>query len=306
METPGLHMLSLPRRRRSNFFLSMKKPEETIANGKEHPLFSLNSTFGPKRVIHKFNEIIATTYRSIPVALLFQYVRYRCAEDGQTHDVVDPETDLSTGTTEISYRSKVITLADVMRLFPYFGQKQAFLALRRLWSRREPIDVAPLLSRSRIPHTQFYKYRVREDAYDDVPDLRESALHRLCPEVAKEIGIVPAIVVENVRYHILRNWDEAARKNNHDHFKTVDRADHYIAPAAWQESHRYVSVRTAFRAFDVAERSGHLVRKGVRYGRIPVWTLPKKELEAYAKLHMSGHPDHSKKENLNILKDNDL
>ena len=290
---------------------------KAVSTANSHP----NAEFGePKllpdhRPLHKFNEIIARFF-GIPSALLFEYFKFRCAKDGVQMEERNPETLQKTGKVITVYKFKQLSLGDLQRLYPYMGREEIRLGVWRLWSSDSDVGMAPLLSRVKVSGTDCYKYRVRDDVYDELytyrrsdyelPALRDGALHRLHPKLAKEIGIVPAIIIENIRYHVLRNWERAAASVGDDFYKTLQRADHFISPHAWQESHRYISPSTAKRGFRLVEASGHIVKKGIRFGRIPIWTLADKELDDFAKSKMDGHPDYSQKRRVNALEDNDL
>jgi hypothetical protein len=121
--------------------------------------------------------------------------------------------------------------------------------------------------------------------------------HKFSTNLARELGVVPAIIYRNTRFWVLKNWMDRAdelyarmkpEQFDHDVYVMKDfsydntrkAAAHFCTVEEWLKSHRYISLRSAFRGFYCLLEEG-LLKRTYLADKLPAWSLPAKTLFCY-------------------------
>jgi hypothetical protein len=222
---------------------------------------------------HQFNPQIARVY-SLPAALVFQYIFYRCAAE----------------------KAKFITftVSELAERYPYMDRTTVLRALNLLVY---PTDNPALVSRKIIKGVYYYGI---------VPTDKSCGTYRFDVRIATELGIAPAIILASVGYWVKMNWkqkaEEAVRKLDpkqfdYDHpamfeealVQTVRGAAHTTTIEDWVTRHSYLSERTARRGFSCLLKAGLLEKRPGKHHKT-IYTLNVDLLSKYGDklLSLSG------------------
>ena len=223
---------------------------------------------------HRFDPIVATCY-GVPAALVYNYIAFRVKY--QLNEFI------------------VITLPEFYARYPYMGEKQVRLALETL---TRPGKRAPALI-NRQYDGGCYSYALTANVV-----LKPKEGHKFDPVLATKLGIIPAVIYENVSYWVKRNWDIAYDKAvtnidpaNFDfdqrkldafvYTATRTKAYHTGSIVDWMKLHTYTSFATAKRGFALLLKKKLLM---VTHGRRlkPVWELPEKQVAAHMSFCVNG------------------
>jgi len=222
---------------------------------------------------HRFDANVATSY-GVPAALVFNYIAFR-----------------------VKYQKDefiTITLPEFYAQYPYMGKWEVRAALKAL---TRPGRKAPALVNRQLDNG-CYSYAINAMVFN--PDKG----HKFDPDLAVKLGIIPAVIYQNISYWIKRNWDIAHEKvaptldpadfdfdqRKFDSFVytiTRTKAYHTGSISDWMELHPYTSFATAKRGFALLLKKKMLT---VTHGRRlkPVWELPEKEVAAHLSFCVSG------------------
>ena len=219
-----------------------------------------------KFVPHCFNTAIAKAY-GVNAAILFHGVEH-----------------YSRYTPDHFVRA---TLAELKARHPYLGPKKIRNALRRLTHPRKRNPV--LLHRNADDGSFSYSPNCDPE--------KEPKLHWFDTKLACEVGVVAAIIYQNISFWIKRNWEqtreEVERKIDPKSFNfdavAADRytyaesrkaAMHHGRVDKWAEEHPYIALRTVQRGFETLKNAGLLKVRYVKR-KTPVWSLPEETLSEY-------------------------
>ena len=225
---------------------------------------------------HSFNPTIAQNF-GINAAIIFQYISFRSRHSPAPDKFVR------------------LTLPDFQMQYPYMGSWEIRLALDKLTlPASRPSSISPGKISPAIVHR-----RLESDGYSYAPichDIMGTTKHRFDRVLAAKIGVLPAIIYDNVSYWIKFNWDVAFNEVyqkidpadfNDDDFKvrqfaaeyTKPKAAHHGKVRAWAAEHPYVTLRSAERGFQQLVQIG-LLKVTHTTRKIPVWELaPEGELD---------------------------
>ena len=211
----------------------------------------------------RFPTNIAEQY-SVNAAILYQYLSFR-AEKTQT-------------------RSIRISLRELASKYTYLSTKQIRVALDTLMTGDR--NRCALVVRNIDEGTQVCRYTVLKLGELGV---EPGAPHRINIEVAEQLGVIPAVVYNNIENWVRANWKNAAAEAlnkldvesyngdagamNYDSFvESRHAAWTYKTPKSWHEDHKYTALRSVERAFALLAEKGWLV-KLTNPSRVPAWTL---------------------------------
>jgi hypothetical protein len=214
--------------------------------------------------IHSFCPYVAESY-GVNAALIYRHFCF-CAPRSKTGVI----------------RKSISELA---KLYPYMGRKAVWNALNLICrgSRREPA----LVKRKVIGQTVLF-----------TPDLsvESGQAHTFDAEVAADVGVVPAIILSNLRYWVRTNWkngadyeaekldpanydDRLLDELNADAFTLSEtRAAVKLTTTRWAEKHPYVHLSSVHRGFAILVKAGYIT-KTVDAKKQPHWQLSKAEME---------------------------
>lgn len=217
---------------------------------------------------HQFDPKLAKRY-SINAAIIYQYVWYRSVKMANGGWVA-------------------LTLDDICKQYTYMGRKQVRLALKILVNpgKRNPA----LLARKRIGKAAAFVYQPNDKA-------EGTGFIRFDTQVATELGVVAAIIHNNMAFWIKDNWEKKAEelsqcvdpeKFDYDAIQVRYFAYHSTRKAAArsvtvQKMARvcpYIPLRTVERAFSCLRKAGLLVNLSQNV-RNPVWTIQRKMLASF-------------------------
>ena len=214
---------------------------------------------------HRFDLDVARDF-GINAAIVYEYISARCALSYNRDKSVD------------------LPLSILLKQWPYLGAKQIRNAIDRL---AHPAN--GIIYKSKSPHGYNCRYALRGKS--EATAIR----YFFCANLAKRVGIVPAIVHQNLAYRITDNWClkwteyvDALKAEFHpaDLYPEAIRearewARHKITPVNWTKIGNVIPLRVVERAFGTLRAAGLI--KLLRYElRTPVWTLPDKELNRFS------------------------
>ena len=215
---------------------------------------------------HGFDPEIAVSH-GIPAALIYGYIQWRCQ-----HSKVEWVQ---------------LTLENVAVQYPYLGKKQVWSALKKLTDKK-----SGLLTKK----PSLYGYANRYQLKGKPKSCQRP--HKFDASLAAEHGIIPAVIHWNISHWIKKNWrqltEELERQLKPEDYddnltlmmetaldQTRDAAKFKGGAEQWAKLHPYTSLSTVERGFATLLKAG-LLKKYRTSDRVPVWFLPKKELDAYA------------------------
>ena len=201
-----------------------------------------------REVTHKFNVQMAETH-GITAAIVYQCLYWHC-----THPADKPKG---------CYRGTTPELASRM---PYLSYKEVRLALTKLTSRIGKQGRFILKAEDGI-----------ERVYTICREPERSKIHSFDPKVAERVGVLPAIVYDNVMYWL----SESDSRGDLD-------LKHCVSPHDWCKIHAYAPLCSVERAFSHLEKTGELLKTGERStARAPYWsvTLGEGRLDRWYAIH---------------------
>lgn len=218
-------------------------------------------------VAHKFDTQVAGVYGIIP-AIIFQYVCWRSSNS--------------------PVRWIQFTVDELCKQYPYLTPKQVRLALHALVN-----------SGSRTPALVLRK-RVCGRSFMYAPACKDSKAdqwHYFDIRLAERLGLVPAIIFQNIGWWIKKNWQEHAdeyyryldpakfdddwdQMQGHAYLHTRRAAAHHCYVRVWAGEHAYIPQRSIERGFSCLLAAGLLVCSYSR-NRLPVWQFSDKMARDY-------------------------
>ena len=185
---------------------------------------------------HRFDPSVATCY-GVPAALVYNYIAFRVKY--QLNEFI------------------VITLPEFYARYPYMGEWEVRAALATLTrtGKRAPALI------NRQYDGGCYSYALNANVV-----LNPKGGHKFDPFLATELGIIPAVIYENISYWVKKNWDIAYEdvvpnldpadfdfdQREFDAFAyTATRAKAYHTGSIvdWAKLHTFTSFATAKRGF---------------------------------------------------------
>lgn len=239
---------------------------------------------------HVFDYRVASVY-GIPSALIFQYIYSVC---------------------KVRNLNQVgLTIAELSSRYPYYSKATIWNGLRNLINpkNKDGKKIPPLIKRKRLPNGLCL--------YQPLAEANTEGLHKFLVEEAVEHGVIPAIILHNIRKAAFANWETSidrirdqyrglwGRKYDvyEDYYTdlmklTFNRASCTISIAKWMATHPYMSYRTALRGFSYLRNKRLLIAHNKSKYRT-VWKVSLKETEEHARkllMLMSVEPQYDKNE----------
>lgn len=218
-------------------------------------------------VAHKFDTQVAGVYGVVP-AIIFQYICWR------------------SGNSPVRWIQ--FTVDELCKQYPYLTPKQVRLALHALVNSGSRTPA--LVLRKRVCGRSFMYAPVCKDSKAD-------QWHYFDIRIAERLGLVPAIIYQNISWWIKKNWQEHAdeyyryldpvnfaddwdQMQGHAYQHTRRAAAHHCYVRAWASDHPYIPQRSIERGFSCLLTSKMLVRTYAR-NRLPVWQFSSKTAQNY-------------------------
>lgn len=216
--------------------------------------------------IHDFDREVASVYGIVP-AIVYQYICWRSVNS--------------------PVRWITFTLEELSGQYPYLTFKQVRNAVDLLIY---PTGKNPALVIRRGKRGSSFLYT----PVCESPVVRQRI--KFDTGIAARLGLVPAIIFENIGHWIKKNWDDHAieraahydpahfdfdvdRANEQAYKDTRDAAAHFCYIDQWVKEHPFISRRAAYRGFSCLLTEKLMVKTYLR-DRQPLWGFSDKEARA--------------------------